>query len=138
VCAKCQHHQVLFNLLSNAIKFSHDGGKVAISAESLDTNRVKLVVCDTGIGIKGEDVGQLFKEFHQLDSGATRRHEGTGLGLALSRKVELQGGNISAESPLGAMAATSLSCYLWFTIRANQQYWWLMMILMFKSSLNHF
>jgi signal transduction histidine kinase len=60
VCAKCQHHQVLFNLLSNAIKFSHDGGKVAISAESLDTNRVKLVVCDTGIGIKGEDVGQLF------------------------------------------------------------------------------
>jgi PAS domain S-box-containing protein len=126
--------QVLFNLLSNAIKFSHDGGKVSISAESLDTNRVKLVVSDTGIGIKGEDVGQLFKEFHQLDSGATRRHEGTGLGLALSRKiVELQGGNMS-----WAMAATSLSCCLWFTIRTNQQFWWLMMILMFKSSLNHF
>ena len=94
--------QVLFNLLSNAIKFSHNGGKVGISVERYGTDRFQLVVTDNGIGIKGEDVGQLFKEFDQLDSGATRRHEGTGLGLALTRKiVELQGGNISVDSQLG-------------------------------------
>jgi PAS domain S-box-containing protein len=94
--------QVLFNLLSNAIKFNHDGGEVGISVEPYDTSRVKLVVSDNGIGIKADEVGRLFKEFEQLESGASRRHEGTGLGLALSRKiVELQGGNISVESQLG-------------------------------------
>jgi PAS domain S-box-containing protein len=94
--------QVLFNLLSNAIKFSHDGGKVEISAELHDTDRVKLVVSDTGIGIKAEEVGRLFNEFEQLESSASRRHEGAGLGLALTRKiVELQGGSISVESEDG-------------------------------------
>jgi PAS domain S-box-containing protein len=94
--------QVLFNLLSNAIKFNHDGGKVGISVEPYDTDRVKVVISDTGIGIKVEDVGRLFNAFEQLESGASRRHEGTGLGLALTRKiVELQGGNISVESQLG-------------------------------------
>jgi PAS domain S-box-containing protein len=94
--------QVLFNLLSNAIKFSHDGGKVAISVEPYDTEHVKLVVSDTGIGIKAEEVGLLFNDFQQLESGASRRHEGTGLGLALTRKiVEFQGGTIGVESQLG-------------------------------------
>jgi signal transduction histidine kinase len=92
----------LFNLLSNAIKFSHDGGKVAISVEPYDTEHVKLVVSDTGIGIKAEEVGLLFNDFQQLESGASRRHEGTGLGLALTRKiVEFQGGTIGVESQLG-------------------------------------
>jgi signal transduction histidine kinase len=94
--------QVLFNLLSNAIKFNHDEGKVGIRVEPYETDRFKLVVTDDGIGIKGGDVGRLFTEFDQLDSGATRRHEGTGLGLALTRKiVELQGGEIKVESELG-------------------------------------
>jgi PAS domain S-box-containing protein len=94
--------QVLFNLLSNAIKFNHDGGEVGISVEPYDTDRIKLVVSDNGMGIKADEVGRLFQEFEQLESGASRRHEGTGLGLALSRKiVELQGGNISVESQLG-------------------------------------
>ena len=94
--------QVLINLLSNAIKFNHDGGEVRISVEPYDTDCVKLVVSDTGIGIKAKDVARLFNKFEQLDSGASRRHEGTGLGLALTRKiVELQGGNISLESQLG-------------------------------------
>jgi signal transduction histidine kinase len=92
----------LFNLLSNAIKFSHDGGKVAISVEPYDTEHVKLVVSDTGIGIKAEEVGLLFNDFEQLESGISRRHEGTGLGLALSRRiVELQGGTIGVESQFG-------------------------------------
>ena len=94
--------QILYNLLSNAIKFNHDGGKVEIRAEPHDTDHVKLVVSDTGIGIKAEDLLRLFKEFEQLDSGTSRRHEGTGLGLALTRKiVELQGGTIGVESEFG-------------------------------------
>jgi PAS domain S-box-containing protein len=91
--------QVLFNLLSNAIKFNQHGGKVEIRAETHDTDRLKLVVNDTGIGIQAEDVGRLFKEFEQLESGASRHHEGTGLGLALTRRiVELQGGTIGVQS----------------------------------------
>jgi signal transduction histidine kinase len=94
--------QILYNLLSNAIKFNHEGGKVFIRAEPHETDRVKLVVRDTGVGIKAEDSGRLFKEFEQLDSGASRHYEGTGLGLALTRKiVELQGGTIEMESEVG-------------------------------------
>jgi PAS domain S-box-containing protein len=94
--------QVLYNLLSNAIKFSDDGGKVEIRAEPHDRDSFTLVVNDTGIGIKAEDVGRLFVEFEQLESGASRHYEGTGLGLALTRKiVELQGGTIGVESQVG-------------------------------------
>ena len=94
--------QVLYNLLSNAVKFSHKGGKIEIRVEPHETDRFKLVVNDAGIGIKAEDIGRLFKEFEQLDSGASRHHEGTGLGLVLTRKiVELQGGTIGVESEIG-------------------------------------
>jgi len=94
--------QILYNLLSNAIKFNHEGGKVFIRAEPHNTDRFKLVVNDTGVGIKAEDSGRLFKEFEQLDSGVSRHYEGTGLGLALTRKiVELQGGTIEVESEVG-------------------------------------
>jgi signal transduction histidine kinase len=94
--------QVLYNLLSNAIKFTDDGGEVEIRAESYDTDHVKLVISDTGIGIRAEDIGRLFKDFEQLESGASRHHEGTGLGLALTRRfVELQGGTIGVESEFG-------------------------------------
>ena len=59
-------------------------------------------VRDTGIGIKAEDINRLFTEFEQLDSGTARRFEGTGLGLALTKKiVEFQGGRISVESEIG-------------------------------------
>jgi signal transduction histidine kinase len=94
--------QVLYNLLSNAVKFTDDGGTVEIRAEAHDTDRVKLVINDRGIGIKAEDIGRLFKEFEQLESGAARLCEGTGLGLALTRKiVESQGGDIGVESEVG-------------------------------------
>jgi signal transduction histidine kinase len=94
--------RVLSSLLSNAIKFNHDSGKVEIRAELHDTDRVRLVVNDTGIGIRAEELQWLFKKFEQLDSGASRRYEGTGLGLALTRKiVELQGGRIGVESEAG-------------------------------------
>lgn len=94
--------QVLYNLLSNAIKFSNDGGAVKIDAGRHEAYCFKLAVTDFGIGIKPEDIHRLFREFDQLESGAARRYEGTGLGLALTRKiVELQGGTVAVESEPG-------------------------------------
>jgi signal transduction histidine kinase len=94
--------QVLYNLLSNAVKFSDDGSRVDIRARRLDEHQLEVQVRDTGIGIKTEDINRLFTEFEQLDSGITRRFEGTGLGLALTKKfIEFQGGHIRVESELG-------------------------------------
>jgi PAS domain S-box-containing protein len=94
--------QVLYNLVSNAVKFTDDGGQVAVVAAIHDEAHFKLVVSDTGIGIKAEDFPRLFTEFEQLESGAARHYEGTGLGLALTRKiVQLQGGTIGVESDVG-------------------------------------
>ena len=94
--------QVLLNLLSNAIKFSTDGGRVTLSARLEDGARVRVAVSDTGIGIAPGDQAKLFQEFVQLDASASRRYEGTGLGLALSKRlVELHGGTIGVDSELG-------------------------------------
>ncbi len=93
--------QVLYNLLSNAVKFSDEGGEVAVSA-GLHNGALRVSVRDSGIGIRSEDLDRLFVEFQQLDSGSTRRFEGTGLGLALTKKlVEVQGGSIAVESERG-------------------------------------
>jgi signal transduction histidine kinase len=94
--------QVLFNLLSNAVKFTDDGGRVEILAQPNGPRRFNLAVKDTGIGIRPEDIQRLFTEFEQLESGTSRRYEGTGLGLALTRKiVEMQDGTIGVESEVG-------------------------------------
>jgi signal transduction histidine kinase len=93
--------QVLYNLLSNAVKFTNEGGRVEIAARR-DGDRFQVQVRDTGIGIRREDFERLFLEFSQLDSGAGRRFEGTGLGLALTKKiVEILGGEISVASEEG-------------------------------------
>jgi protein-histidine pros-kinase len=94
--------QVLFNLLSNAVKFTADEGQVDIIIGPHEPGQLLLQVRDTGIGIKGEDLGKLFIEFQQLDSSLARRYQGTGLGLALTKKiVEFQKGKISVESEPG-------------------------------------
>jgi protein-histidine pros-kinase len=94
--------QVLYNLLSNAIKFTDNDGQVEVLATNHEPERFRLVVKDTGIGIKPQDIQRLFREFEQLESGATHRYEGTGLGLALTRKIlELQCGTIAVESEFG-------------------------------------
>jgi signal transduction histidine kinase len=94
--------QLLYNLLSNAVKFTDEGGKVDIHARRLDPHRFEVQVLDTGIGIKAEDINRLFTEFEQLDSGTARHFEGTGLGLALTKKIiEFQGGRIGVESEPG-------------------------------------
>jgi signal transduction histidine kinase len=93
--------QVLLNLLSNAVKFTPDGGRVDIGAK-MDTDRVEIAVKDTGVGIAPEDQASLFEEFKQLGKDSSRKAEGTGLGLALTKRlVELHGGEISVQSVIG-------------------------------------
>jgi signal transduction histidine kinase len=124
--------QVLFNLLSNASKFTADGGTITLSAirtraplpvpgersgeqsRLLTRDAVWVSVIDTGIGIKTEDMPKLFREFTQVDTSASRRAQGTGLGLALCKKfVEAHGGTIGAESIYG-MGST-----FWFILPAE-------------------
>ena len=88
---------MLYNLLSNAVKFTPEGGQVTMTVRLVD-EAVEVVVADTGVGISPEEQKSLFEPFQQLGSSATR-DEGTGLGLALTRRlVELQGGRIWVES----------------------------------------
>jgi signal transduction histidine kinase len=92
--------QVIFNLLSNAVKFTPAGGEVDVSAMRVN-GEVRVSVADTGPGVDPEDHERIFEEFRQTESGL-EQHEGTGLGLALSKRfVELHGGRIWIESELG-------------------------------------
>jgi signal transduction histidine kinase len=92
--------QVVFNLLSNAVKFTPAGGRIDVAAQR-SHGEVRVSVSDTGPGIAPEDRERIFEEFQQTDVGANQR-EGTGLGLALSRRlIELHGGRIWVESELG-------------------------------------
>jgi len=113
--------QILFNLLSNASKFTPEGGQITLTvvrttnaplpvpadrageqSRLIPREAAWVAVADTGIGIQPEDLGKLFQEFSQVDSSASRQQQGTGLGLALSRRfVELHGGTIGAESVYG-------------------------------------
>jgi len=93
--------QVLLNLLSNAIKFTPEGGKVQVRAE-LKGEVVEIAVADTGVGIAPEDQELVFEEFRQVGTDVAKKHEGTGLGLALARRfVELHGGNLWLDSEVG-------------------------------------
>ncbi len=90
--------QIVMNLLSNAVKFTPSGGMIRMEAR-LAGHDVRVSISDTGIGIKAEDQRRIFEEFEQIDSSFSRQHEGTGLGLSLTRKlVELHGGRIWVES----------------------------------------
>jgi len=92
--------QVLLNLLSNALKFTPEGGQIDVGAR-LDGDMAEVSVADTGIGIAPEDQAAVFEEFRQVGT-ADKKAEGTGLGLALSRKfIELHGGKIWVTSRLG-------------------------------------
>jgi len=93
-CIKSDEHrlkQVLANLISNAIKFTPKGGKVKVSIkkeeESIDRVKIKFSVEDTGIGIPKDKQKDIFKAFIQVDGGATRKYEGTGLGLTISSRI---------------------------------------------------
>lgn len=93
--------QILLNLTTNAIKFTPEGGVVSLAVEPKSAGLI-IRVSDTGIGISKEDIARLAQPFEQIDSDHSRQHEGTGLGLALSKSlVELHGGNFTIESVVG-------------------------------------
>ena len=106
--------QVVLNLLSNAVKFTPDGGRVTLAARRTGDG-VEIAVTDTGIGIAPGDQAAVFEEFRQVGADATRRQEGTGLGLALAKRfVELHGGTLRLASAPGAGSTFS------FTLPAPQ------------------
>ena len=102
---KMRVHQILINILGNAVKFTEEG-KISLDIDftPMDNGRVQIVfrVADTGIGIKRGDMGKLFNRFSQVDAKHNRKVQGTGLGLALSRKLaRLMGGDVTAASEYG-------------------------------------
>jgi signal transduction histidine kinase len=108
--------QVLLNLLSNAIKFTPEGGRIGVEARSVD-GFVEVSVSDTGVGIAPEDQEAVFEEFRQVGT-ADKKVEGTGLGLALSRKfIELHRGRIWLESQVGVGSTFTFSIPV---LRADQ------------------
>ncbi|MGH9886867.1 MAG: ATP-binding protein [bacterium] len=93
--------QILYNLISNAVKFTDRGGIVRVRARR-DEDRVSIAVIDTGIGIAPADLSRLYRTFEQLTLPSGDRPGGTGLGLALTKRlVEMHGGTIDVESELG-------------------------------------
>jgi signal transduction histidine kinase len=130
--------QIFFNLVSNAVKFTPDGGRITVTArricdfqfpisdlkdigpdpqsqianpQSQIRDFLEIAIADTGAGIRPEDLPKLFQEFTQLETTAAQAHEGTGLGLALTRRlVELHGGTVTAASPGEGQGST-------FTVR---------------------
>jgi PAS domain S-box-containing protein len=94
--------QVLYNYLSNALKFTPEDGHVEVSVVPEGDESFRLEVADSGIGIASDDLEKLFTEFQQLDSGTSKKYQGTGLGLALTRRlVEAQDGRVAVHSTLG-------------------------------------
>jgi len=100
--------QVLLNLFSNAIKFTLEGGRINARA-TLGDGVIEVSVTDTGVGIAPEDQEAIFEEFRQVGTAA-KKVEGTGLGLALSRKfIELHGGRIWVQSELGTGSTSTFT-----------------------------
>ncbi|MCZ4281270.1 HAMP domain-containing sensor histidine kinase [Kiloniella laminariae] len=100
-CDNTRVRQVLLNLLSNAIKFTPSDGKIEIQVGVSPEQQLEIVVADNGIGIPEEKITEVLKPFIQVDSHLTRQHEGTGLGLPLSKTLmELHGGSLLLESKL--------------------------------------
>ena len=100
-CNPASYDKVLCNLLSNACKFTAPNGVIVVRLAD-HGDRVTIAVKDSGIGIAEEDLGTIFERFRQVDSSDSRRYEGTGIGLALTKElVELMGGTLAVDSELG-------------------------------------
>jgi len=100
--------QVLLNYLSNALKFTPPGGRITARVLPEENSFLRLEVEDTGIGIAPEDIGRLFQDFHQLNDGLSKQVQGTGLGLALTKRlVQAQGGHVGVASTVG----TGSTCF---------------------------
>ena len=95
--------QILLNLLSNAIKFTPRGGHITLGAARAADDGIDLSVADSGIGIAPADIARAMEPFGQVDTTLTRRYQGAGLGLPISRAlVELHGGRLTLDSKPGA------------------------------------
>jgi signal transduction histidine kinase len=106
--------QILLNLLSNALKFTPAGGQVKLSAALTPDGGIEIVVADTGIGMRPEDVSVALEPFRQLDNLMSRRYEGTGLGLPLAKALtELHGGrfDVSSEPDKGTIVRVQLPAF---------------------------
>jgi signal transduction histidine kinase len=100
---------VVLNLLSNAIKFTPKGGKVSISASAWE-GAVTITVADTGIGMAEKDIPRALEPFGQISNAMTRVHEGTGLGLPLSKNlIELHGGHFEIKSTPGVGTTVAIT-----------------------------
>lgn len=100
--------QILINLLSNSVKFTEAGGRVTISCRQ-DQDGYLFAVADTGIGIAENDIPIAMSPFRQVDGALSRKHNGTGLGLPLSRSLtELHGGNFELQSEVGVGATATV------------------------------
>lgn len=109
--------QIVLNLLSNAAKFTPGGGTIKLAVQKVG-GELRVSVSDTGIGIDVEDQERVFEAFEQLDSSLSRHQDGTGLGLALTRRlVELHGGRIWVESP-----GAGKGCIFTFAIPCSEVY----------------
>ena len=94
--------QVFNNYLSNSFKFSLSNSRISIRILKDKNDYFRLEVEDTGIGIKAEEIGKLFTKFHQINASTTKEYQGTGLGLALTKRiVEAQGGSVGVSSTFG-------------------------------------
>ncbi len=94
--------QVLYNYLSNAIKFTPEGGLIVVRGKASGARHFRLEVEDTGVGIATDDLPRLFTAYQQLDAGSTKKYEGSGLGLALTRRLVMaQGGTVGVSSTPG-------------------------------------
>ncbi len=101
--------QILLNLLSNAIKFTPGGGKATLKIRSRAESGYLFQVIDTGIGMAFADISKALAPFQQIDSGLNRKHEGTGLGLPLTKSlVELHGGYLDLQSKVGVGTAVTV------------------------------
>jgi PAS domain S-box-containing protein len=101
--------QILLNLLSNAMKFTPAGGHIMVTARLPEGGGLDLVVADTGIGMRAEDIPVALEPFRQVENPLTRHYEGTGLGLPLARAlVELHGGRLTIDSAPGKGTAVCI------------------------------
>jgi len=102
--------KIVTNLLSNAFKFTPSGGRITVKLSETSTNQVEIIVRDSGIGIPKSELTKIFDRFYQVDGSHTREHEGTGIGLALTKElVELHKGNIFVDSVEGHWTEVKLN-----------------------------
>jgi signal transduction histidine kinase len=101
--------QILLNLMSNAVKFTPSGGQVTVRVTMPEEGGIKIAVSDTGIGIAAHDLAKALQPFGQIDSRMTRKYQGTGLGLPLTKSmIEMHGGSLQLDSVVGRGTAAIL------------------------------